>query len=185
MLTDEVSLVNDVAMELGRQPVIPPSAYVAPSATLIGNVVLGERSVIMFGVVLRADVAPILIGDETNVQDNSVLHGEPDIPTVVGNRVTIGHSAVVHGAKIDDRCLVAIGAKALTGSEMGEGSWLAAGAVLAEGRSIPPWTLAVGVPAKPLRELTEAEVRRQVHGMEAYLELARKYRVTHPREPRD
>lgn len=163
-------------MDRDRQPVIPSSAYVAPNATVVGNVVLGERSVILFGVVLRADVGPILIGDETNVQDNAVVHGDPEVPTILGKGVTVGHSAVVHGATVGDGCLVGIGALLLSRSEMGEGAWLAAGAVLAEGRKVPPWTLAVGVPARPSRELTDAEVERQRRGVEGYLDLARHYK---------
>ncbi len=90
--------------------------------------------------------------------------------------MTIGHAAVVHGASVGDHCLVGIGAKALNGSELGEGAWLAAGSVLTEARSIPPWTLAVGVPAKPLRDLTEEEIARQANGVVEYQRLRLLYR---------
>jgi carbonic anhydrase/acetyltransferase-like protein (isoleucine patch superfamily) len=167
-------------MDLDRYPVVPTSAYVAPTAVLTGDVKLGEWVVILFGVVLRGDVAAIVVGDETNIQDNSVLHGDTDVETVVGRRVTIGHLAVVHGARVGDGCLVGIGAKALTGSVMGEGSWLSAGAVLGEGKEIPPWTLAMGVPARPIRDLTEDEIARQRRGVDAYLRLADHYRLNPP-----
>lgn len=131
----------------------------------------------MFGVVIRSELDPIWVGEQSNLQDNVVVHSDEDIPTVIGRRVTVGHAAVVHGATIGDRCLVGIGALVLNRAEMGEGSWLAAGSVLAEGKVVPPWTLAVGVPAKPLRELTAAEIARQDEGVEIYLQLAAAYRL--------
>ena len=93
----------------------------------------------------------------------------------LGDRVTVGHAAVVHGATVEDHCLVGIGARALNGSHMGEGSWLAAGAVLAEGKSIPPWTIAVGIPAKPFRELTARERERQAEGVDHYVGFGSTY----------
>ena len=161
-------------MELA-DPTIDPSAFVAPTARIHGAVTVGALAVVMFGVVARAELDRIEIGAETNVQDNCVLHCDAGIPCLVGRRVTIGHAAVVHGATVEDHCLVGIGARALNGSHMGEGSWLAAGAVLGEGRSIPPWTIAVGIPAKPLRELTEEERVRADEGVDNYLAFGRTY----------
>jgi carbonic anhydrase/acetyltransferase-like protein (isoleucine patch superfamily) len=157
-------------------PSIAPSAFVAPGVRIFGDVRVGERAVLMFGVVARAELDRIEIGAETNIQDNCVLHCDTGIPCVVGRRATIGHAAVVHGATVGDHALVGIGARALNGSQLGEGAWLAAGAVLAEGRSIPPWTIAVGIPAKPLRELTDDERRRADEGVDHYLEFGRAYR---------
>ena len=157
-------------------PVIHPTAFVAPGVRILGDVTVGERAVLMFGVVARAELDRIEIGAESNVQDNCVLHCDTDYPCLVGKRVTIGHAAVVHGATVGDHCLVGIGAVALNGSEMGEGSWLAAGAVLGEGRSTPPWTIAVGIPAKPLRELTDEERERASKGVGDYLEFGAAYR---------
>jgi carbonic anhydrase/acetyltransferase-like protein (isoleucine patch superfamily) len=157
-------------------PVIHPTAFVAPGVRILGNVTVGERAVLMFGVVARAELDRIEIGAESNVQDNCVLHCDTGHPCLVGKRVTIGHAAVVHGATVGDHCLVGIGAVALNGSVMGEGSWLAAGAVLGEGRSIPPWTIAVGTPAKPLRELTDEERERARKGVDDYLEFGAAYR---------
>ena len=162
-------------MEL-RIPFIDETAFVAPSAHVFGDVKIGARAVLMFGVVVRAEVDEITIGEETNLQDNVVLHCDEGIPCHVGRRVTVGHAAVVHGSIVEDHCLVGIGARALNGSHMGEGSWLAAGAVLAEGKSIPPWTIAVGIPARPLRELTDAERARAVDGVDHYVSFGRMYR---------
>jgi carbonic anhydrase/acetyltransferase-like protein (isoleucine patch superfamily) len=104
-----------------------------------------------------------------------VLHCDEDIPCIVGKEATIGHAAIVHGATIGDHCLVGIGARALNNSVLGEGAWLAAGSLLPEGREIPPWTLAMGTPAKPVRELTEDEIARQRDGVATYLRYARTY----------
>ena len=134
-------------------PQIHQTAFVAPSAVLHGRITIAARAVIMFGTVIRAELDSVHIGAETNVQDNCVLHVDAGFPAHLGNRVTVGHAAVVHGATVGDRCLVGIGARVLNGATMGEGSWLAAGSLLPEGKSIPPWTLALGAPAKSIREL--------------------------------
>jgi carbonic anhydrase/acetyltransferase-like protein (isoleucine patch superfamily) len=157
-------------------PRIDPTAFVAPSAVVLGNVTIGPGAVIMFGVVMRAELDAIAIGARTNVQDQSVLHVDEGIPCTVGDEVTIGHAAVVHGATIGDHGLVGIGARALNRSVLGEGAWLGAGSVLPEGKAIPPWTLALGIPARPVRELTEDEVTYQRNGVATYLRFAAAYR---------
>jgi carbonic anhydrase/acetyltransferase-like protein (isoleucine patch superfamily) len=157
-------------------PAIDPSAFIAPGAHIFGDVTIGPQAVVMFGTVIRAELDRIVVGEETNLQDNSVLHTDEGFPCLVGRRVTIGHAAVVHGAIVGDHCLIGIGALALNGSELGEGSWLAAGSVLPEGKSIPPWTLAVGTPAKPVRDLREGEIRRQDVGVDTYLRFGVTYR---------
>lgn len=157
-------------------PTIDPSAYVATTARIFGDVTIEGEVVVMFGAVIRAELDRVTIGNQSNIQDNVVVHCDTDRPTMIGRRVTVGHAAVVHGATVGDHCLVGIGALALNGSTLGEGAWLAAGSVLAEGKSIPAWTLAVGSPARPLRDLTEAEVARQDTGVDEYLRLATLYR---------
>lgn len=158
-------------------PSIHPAAFVAPGAAIYGDATIAEGAVVMFGAVIRAELAPVSIGTETNIQDNCVLHSDLGIPCAVGRRVTVGHAAVVHGATIGDHCLVGIGARALNRSVLGEGAWLAAGSVLPEGREIPPWTIAVGIPARPLRELRGDEIERQDHGVDDYLRFATTYRA--------
>jgi carbonic anhydrase/acetyltransferase-like protein (isoleucine patch superfamily) len=158
------------------EPDIDPTAFVAPGAQIRGRVTVGRRVFVLFGTVIRAELDVIRIGAESNIQDNSVIHCDEGIPCLIGERVTVGHAAVVHGATVGDRCLVGIGARLLNRSRLGEGSWLAAGSVLAEGKAIPPWTLAMGVPAKPVRELTEDEVARADDGVDHYLELMEVYR---------
>ncbi len=162
-------------MELA-QPRIDPTAFVAPTATVLGDVSLESHTVVMFGAVLRSEEDKITVGERTNVQDNAVLHTDAGSPCTVGASVTIGHSAVVHGATVGDHCLIGIGALVLNGSAMGEGAWIAAGSVLPEGRRIPDWMLAVGSPARVVRELTPDEIERQSDGVETYQQLAALYR---------
>ncbi|MDE0673967.1 MAG: gamma carbonic anhydrase family protein [Acidimicrobiia bacterium] len=157
-------------------PVIHPSAFIASNARVFGDVVIEAEAVVMFGVVIRAETDRVVVGEETNIQDNSVLHADRGYPTILGRRISIGHSAVIHGAVIGDRCLVGMGAIALNGAVMGEGSWLAAGSLLPEGKEIPPWTIAVGTPARPLRELRPHEIERAEMGVEEYLSLGTTYR---------
>ena len=156
-------------------PQIHQTAFVAPTAVLHGRITVDARAVIMFGTVIRAELDSVHIGTETNIQDNCVLHVDEGFPAILGRRVTVGHAAVVHGASVGDHCLIGIGARVLNGATMGEGSWLAAGALLPEGKSIPPWTLALGTPAKPIRELTAEEIAQQSTGVDQYLQFGAAY----------
>ncbi|MGB6686344.1 MAG: gamma carbonic anhydrase family protein [Terracidiphilus sp.] len=142
----------------GRQPQIPLSCYVDLSAQVIGDVTLGEHSSVWMNAVLRGDVNSIRVGSNSNVQDCAVLHGQRNLyQVVVGDWVTIGHNATVHGCVVEDAVLVGIGARILNGCRIGEGSILAAGAVLPEHTVVPPRTLWAGVPAKLRRELNDAD----------------------------
>ena len=157
------------------KPQIHPSAFVAPTAVLHGEITVDRLVVIMFGTVIRAELDSVYVGSESNIQDNCVIHVDEGFPVELGERVTVGHAAVVHGATVGSHCLVGIGARTLNGSTMGEGSWLAAGSILTEGKSIPPWTLAVGTPAKPVRELTESEIASQSAGVDHYVAFGTAY----------
>ena len=157
-------------------PQIDPTAFVAPSAQIHGAVAVEPHAVIMFGAVLRAEYEPITIGAESNVQDNCVFHTDAGFPAAIGRRVTVGHGAVVHGAIVADHCLVGIGSIMLNGSSLGEGAWLAAGSMLTPGKEIPPWTLAAGSPAKPIRDLRTEEIESQDDGVATYLHFAGLYR---------
>ena len=157
-------------------PTIDPTAFVAETARVFGDVTLGRLSVVMFGAVLRAELDRIEVGERSNIQDNAVIHADEGRPCIIGQEVTVGHAAVVHGAVIGAHCLVGIGAKALNGSVLGEGAWLAAGSLLPEGKHIPAWTLAVGTPARPVRELTPDEIERQAAGVDEYQRFAEAYR---------
>lgn len=133
--------------------------FLAPTATVIGEVVLGDRVSIWYGTVLRGDVHRITIGPDTNVQDSCVLHGTLDEwPVTIGARVSIGHSATVHGAVVGDDCLIGIGARVLDGARIGAGSLVAAGALVRQGTVVPPGSLVAGVPGVVKRELTPSEL---------------------------
>ena len=142
-------------------------AYVASNAIVTGDVTLAEDVGIWFGCVLRGDDAPLRIGRRTNVQDLTMIHADPDVPNTIGEEVTIGHRCVLHGARIEDRCLIGMGAVLLGGSVIGSESLIAAGAVVKEGFVVPPRSLVAGVPGKILRALTDEEVggiRRSAEG---------------------
>ena len=169
----------------GRYPDVAESAYVDPSAQVIGDVVVGERSSIWAGAVARGDVHYIRIGQETNIQDNSVLHCDyPDFPLVVGNRVTVGHMVTLHGCTVEDEALIGIGAIVLNGARIGSGAVVAAGALVPEGMEIPPNTMAMGVPAKVRREITGDERERFATNTDHYVELCSNYLSDRAGEPR-
>lgn len=146
----------------GKAPRIDPTAFVAPTAVLIGDVTLEANSSVWFGCVLRGDAGPIVIGENTNVQDGALLHEQ----TILGRDVTVGHMATVHNARIGDGVTIGVGAVIYGGSEIGEGAVIAAGAVCVPGTKIPAHMVAMGIPAKPVRECRERdrEIARRVTG---------------------
>jgi carbonic anhydrase/acetyltransferase-like protein (isoleucine patch superfamily) len=150
-------------------------AFVASNSIVTGDVTLGADAGIWFGCVVRGDDAPLTIGARTNVQDLTVVHADTGMPNVIGSDVTIGHRAVLHGARVGDRCLIGMGAILLGGSVIGEESLIAAGAVVKEGAVIPPRSLVAGVPAKVLRQLTDDEVRSIAASAALYVEKIRLY----------
>jgi len=164
------SVMYATRVELGRE------AWVAPNATLAGRVSLGARASVWFGCVVRGDLEPIAIGDETNVQDLTVVHVDRGCPVLVGHRVTIGHRAVIHGCTVDDDAVIGMGAVLLSGSRVGRGALVAAGAVLREGFAVPPGAIAAGVPAMIRGEVSPKLRQRFRDGVESYLRLAAWYR---------
>lgn len=161
----------------GVLPKIAASAYIDQSAQVIGDVAVGERSSIWPNVTARGDVNWIRIGDDTNIQDNCVLHCDADFfPLAIGNRVTVGHLAMLHGCTIEDDCLIGIGAIVLNGAKIGSGSVIAAGAVVPEGVEVPPGSMVMGVPAKVKRPLTEDERERFRQNAKHYVESTRIFR---------
>jgi len=156
---------------------IDPSAYIHPNAVVIGDVTMGSRVSVWPTAVIRADSAPITIGADTNVQDGAVLHVDAGLPLTIGSRVSIGHRAVLHGATVEDDCLIAIGAILLNGVVVGAGSLVGAGAVCREGMRIPPRSVVLGVPARVAREATSEITDRIRRTMESYLSLQIEYRA--------
>ena len=143
-----------------RVPAVDPTAFVAPSAVVVGDVTLGPRASVWYGAVVRADAESIVIGADSNVQDGSTLHSDPGFPLVLGERVTVGHRVVLHGARVDDDVLVGMGAVVMNGAHVGSGSIVAAGAVVTENAVVPPGSLVAGVPAKVVKDLGDAAVER-------------------------
>jgi carbonic anhydrase/acetyltransferase-like protein (isoleucine patch superfamily) len=143
----------------GQAPKIAASAFIAPSADVIGAVEVGANASIWFQTVLRGDIEPIRIGAHTNIQDGSIVHTIMGSPVSVGDWVTVGHRAVLHGCTIESHCLIGMGAIVLNNARVGEGSIVAAGALVLENTVIPPRSLYLGVPARFQRQLTEADQR--------------------------
>ncbi|HLH42311.1 MAG TPA: gamma carbonic anhydrase family protein [Bryobacteraceae bacterium] len=160
----------------GISPRVAASAYVDPAATVIGDVVIGERSSVWPGATLRGDIDPIRVGEETSIQEGVVVHTDSGFPTAIGNRVTIGHSAVIHGCAIEDEALIGIGAIVLNGARVGKGAVVAAGSLVTEGMQVPPATLVMGAPAKPRRAVSAEEQARFRKGVQGYVERAALYK---------
>jgi carbonic anhydrase/acetyltransferase-like protein (isoleucine patch superfamily) len=142
-----------------RRPTLPNDGnyWIAPSASVVGDVVMKPGSSVWFGAVLRGDNDPLILGENSNVQDNSVLHTDAGVPLVIGANVTIGHMAMIHGARIGDYSLIGIGAIILNGATIGRHCIIGAGALITEGKTIPDGSLAVGAPARVVRQVSEAE----------------------------
>lgn len=152
-------------------------AWIAPNATLTGRVTIGDAASVWFGCVLRGDLAAIEIGDETNVQDLTVVHVDADRPVSVGRRVTIGHRAIVHGCSIGDGAVIGMGAVLLSGSRVGAGALVAAGAVVREGFTVPDGAIAAGVPAVIRGDVQPEMKLRFDNGVRSYLQLAARART--------
>ncbi|HEU4566205.1 MAG TPA: gamma carbonic anhydrase family protein [Gemmatimonadaceae bacterium] len=156
---------------------IHPTAFIHERATVIGDVTLGARVSVWPSAVVRGDTAPIIIGDESNVQDGVIIHVDHGVPTTIGRRVAMGHHAIVHGATIEDDCLIAMGAILLNEVRVGTGSLIAAGAVCPEGMEIPPNSLVMGVPARIVRQTTPEVRARIARTVESYLALQEEHRA--------
>lgn len=171
--TDVGAIVRSYA---GIQPTIHPDAWLAPGAVVVGDVEIGADSSVWYGAVIRGDVHRIRIGARSNVQDQCTIHVTRDrFATWIGDEVTLGHRAVVHGCRVGSGALIGIGAIVLDGAEVGEGALVAAGAVVPPGAVIGPGELAVGVPARVVRILTEYERREQRERTLGYVETAREH----------
>ncbi len=162
-------LVAQLDTFLRKEPVLGRDVYLASTAVVLGDVTLGDHSSVWYGAVLRGDINCIVVGHHSNVQDNAVLHLADDFPCLIGNWVTIGHSAVVHACTIGDECLIGIGATVLDGAVIGEQSLVGAGAVVTPGTVIPPGSMVLGAPAKVKRALTPEERAGLKHWAEKYV----------------
>ena len=157
----------------GAAPSVDESAWIAPSATVIGAAIIGARVGVFYGAVVRADTSTISIGEGSNLQDGVVVHADAGFPATVGAGVSVGHRAVLHGCTVQDDCLIGMGAVVLNWAVVGAGSMIAAGAVVLEGTQIPSGSLVAGVPGKVRRPLTEEERSGIVSNAERYVALTR------------
>ena len=157
-------------------PTIHPTAYVHPTAVVLGDVTLGAHVSVWPTAVIRGDTDSITIGDDSNVQDGTVIHVDKSFPVVIGKRVGIGHRAIIHGATVEDDALIAMGAILLNGAYVGTGSIVGAGAVVREGMKIPPNSLVLGVPGRIARSTTNEELERIRRTVQSYLDLQEQYR---------
>ncbi|WP_338675236.1 gamma carbonic anhydrase family protein [Streptomyces sp. SCSIO 30461] len=174
MAQGQRALVSGVG---GKEPRVDPGAFIAPTSVVIGEVALAAGSSVWYHAVLRADCGPIVIGADSNVQDNCTVHVDPGCPVTVGERVTVGHNAVLHGCTVEDDVLIGMGATVLNGARIGAGSLVAAQALVPQGMQVPPGSLVAGVPAKVRRELTDEEREGLKVNALMYLELAKEHRA--------
>jgi len=159
----------------GTHPDIHDDAWLAPTATVIGKVRVAAEANVWFGAVMRGDIDEIVLGARSNLQDNAVIHTEAGSPTIIGEDVSIGHGAVVHGCVVEDGCLIGMNSTVLNGAVIGAHSLVAAGAVVLEGTVVPPRSLVAGVPAKVRRELSDEEVAGLMANSGRYVPRAKAY----------
>ena len=156
---------------------IDPSVFIARGAIVLGDVDLGKDASVWYNAVIRGDTDKISIGDQTNIQDLTMIHADPGIPCVVGNRVTVGHRVILHGCTIEDDCLIGMGAIVLNRVHVGRGSVIGAGAVLLEGTEVPPGSVVVGIPGRVKGQVDAATFERLEHGWRHYVDQARRHRA--------
>lgn len=160
----------------GLKPRIGKNVFIAPNATIIGNVEIGDNSGVWYNTVIRGDMDAIIIGKNTNIQDNSTLHADKGKPTVIGDNVTVGHNAVVHGCTVEDSCLIGIHSTVLNGAVIRKGSIVGSNAVVPEGREVGPYHLVTGIPASLKKELTPDIVDVLQVPADIYIGLAGEHR---------
>jgi len=159
----------------GKSPHIDESCFIAPSAEIIGDVTIGAGSSVWFGVVIRGDMAPIIIGQNTSIQDNSVVHVDKGMPTVIGDQVTVGHAAIIHAATIEDNCLIGMGSIVLDEARIGQGSLIGAGALVPPRKQIPPHSQALGSPCAITKQLSAEHEQGFIEHAQTYMQLREDY----------
>jgi len=159
------------------QPRIHPTAWIAPSALVMGNVTLGAESSVWYTAVLRGDMAPIIIGEQTCLQDGTIVHVDENVPCIIGPRVGVGHRVILHGCTVEEECLIGMGSILLNGVVIGRGSVVAAGAVVKEGMVVPPGSLVVGVPGRVVRKVDAELSQRITDTWRHYVHQAQRHRA--------
>jgi carbonic anhydrase/acetyltransferase-like protein (isoleucine patch superfamily) len=162
-----------LAAHLSKTPETSHALFVAKNATVVGDVTLGAQSSVFYGAVLRGDIARIVVGEGSNIQDNAVVHLADDLDAIIGAWCTIGHAAIVHACTIEDECLIGMGATVLDGARIGARSIVGAGALVTQRMTVPPGSMVLGTPAKVVRALSEEEQRALRGWAEKYIEVAK------------
>jgi carbonic anhydrase/acetyltransferase-like protein (isoleucine patch superfamily) len=160
-----------------RPELLDPTAYIAPGAVVLGDVTIGADSSVWFAAVIRGDTEAIRIGRQTNIQDGCILHADEGMPCTLGDRVTLGHGAIVHGATVEDDCLIGMRAVVMNGARIGRGSIVAVGSIVTEGTQIPPGSIALGQPAKVKSPATEDHLAYIRYAADHYVAAAKVYRA--------
>jgi carbonic anhydrase/acetyltransferase-like protein (isoleucine patch superfamily) len=160
-----------------QEPSLPEEYYVADSASVIGAVTLHNQASIWFGAVLRGDIEPIIVGERSNIQDNSVAHTSRNQPVILGDDVTVGHKVTLHGCRVGNNCLIGMGAILLDGCEIGDNCIIGAGSIIGMGKKIPPGSLAVGSPARVIRTLSDEDLDHIRGFATRYVALQARYRA--------
>lgn len=159
-----------------HRELLAEDVYVAPTAVILGQVTIGAASTVWFQAVIRGDSERIAIGARTNVQDHCLLHADPGFPCTLGDRVTLGHGAIVHGATVEDDCLIGMRAVVMNGARIGRGSIVGVGSVVTEGSEIPPGSLVLGIPGRVVRDVSPNDQERIRHAAEHYVQAGQAYR---------
>lgn len=160
-----------------KQPHIDPSCFIAPSADIIGEVVVGKASSVWFNATVRGDIASIHIGEGSNIQDNTVVHVSTNVPLSIGNHVTIGHGVIIHSCSIGDGCLIGMGSTILDGAVLAEETLVGAASLIPSGKTYPPRSLVMGSPAKFIRILTEEELQQMRENTKHYEQASAVYKA--------
>lgn len=155
---------------------VHPTAFIAAGAVVLGDVTLGEESSVWYGAVVRGDMAPIVVGARTNLQDGTIVHVDDGVPCTIGQRVGVGHRVILHGCTVEDDCLIGMGAILLNNVRIGTGSVVAAGAVIPEGMTVPPRSVVMGVPGRIVRQVDAALTERIAATWKHYVEQAKAHR---------
>lgn len=159
-----------------HQPDIANDVFLAPGCKIIGNVIIQKKSSIWYNTIIRGDLAQIKIGENTNIQENSSLHVDPDLPIILKNNITVGHGAILHSCSIENNCLIGMGAKILNKAKIGKNSIIGAGTVITENKKVPPNSLVLGVPGKVIRKINEDEKQKINNSAKEYHYLSQKYK---------
>ncbi|MFW5972267.1 MAG: gamma carbonic anhydrase family protein [Bacillota bacterium] len=160
-----------------KEPNIAEDVFLAEGSKTIGEVTLKSGASVWYNAVLRADIAPIVVGKNSNIQENSSLHVDYDTPLIIGDNVTVGHGVVLHGCNIQDNCLIGMGATVLNNAVIGKNSVIGANALIPEGKEIPPNSLVVGVPGKVVRELSDSDIEKVINNARIYVGLAKEHQA--------